>query len=85
MDAQSITDDLRQIIARVMNVPIDKIGENTSFLDDLEVDSLSLLEIQVDTEMHFDVKLAEEHVRGFRTVSDAARVVGEYLALASEK
>ena len=42
-----------------------------SFVDDLDIDSLSMVEIAVQTEDKYGVKIPDEDLAGLRTVGDA--------------
>ena len=47
------------------------ISEGQSFVDDLDIDSLSMVEIAVQTEDKYGVKIPDEDLAGLRTVGDA--------------
>ena len=83
MDATAICDTVKQSIARITGIPPDQIGDTASYTADLGLDSLSLLEIAVDAEMCFHVKIPDERLSEIRTVSDTVRVVSEYLSVAA--
>ena len=79
MDADVIRDTIKQSIARITGIPAEQISDTASYSDDLGLDSLSMLEIAVDAEMTFRVKIPDERLPEIRTVADAVRVVGEYV------
>ena len=79
MDAIAIRDTIRQSVSRITGIPPDQIADTASFTDDLGLDSLSLLEIAVDAEMTFRVKIPDERLPELQTVEQAVRVVGEYV------
>ena len=71
-----IRDRVKRIIFNVTRIPVDRIGDRAAFRDDLELDSLSLLEIGVDLDYEFQLGLEDleqrlgdlptvEHVVGF--------------------
>lgn len=64
-------EDLRRTLAEVIDVDVSEIGEETDFLDDLEVDSLLLLELVVVLEKKYGVKFTEQEMRAARTFHDA--------------
>jgi acyl carrier protein len=79
MDPSAIRHQVKQIIANVTNIDPDEIGDEASFVEDLDLDSLSLLEIGVDVDFEFKLGLAEERMRSLRTVGDTVRLVVERL------
>ena len=46
-----------------------------SFVDDLDIDSLSMVEIAVQTEDKYGVKIPDEDLAGLRTVGDAVAYI----------
>jgi acyl carrier protein len=79
MDANAIRDTIKQSIARITGIAPDDISDTASYTDDLGLDSLSMLEIAVDAELCFRIKIPDDRLPEIRTVSDAVRIVGEYL------
>ncbi|GAB1689002.1 acyl carrier protein [Krasilnikovia sp. M28-CT-15] len=64
-----------QILADVVEVPAESITDDQLLIDDLDVDSLSLVEIMMLVEEQLGVKLDDESVAELRTVGDVvARV-----------
>jgi acyl carrier protein len=49
----------------------DDVTPEKSFTDDLDVDSLSMVEVVVAAEEKFDVKIPDNEVQNLRTVGDA--------------
>lgn len=52
------------------------VTENTSFVDDLDADSLDLVELIMEIEQAFDVEVEDDVLKTIRTVGD----VVNYLA-----
>jgi acyl carrier protein len=63
--------DLAAIVEEVAGVPADDVQLDKSFTDDLDVDSLSMVEIVVAAEEKFGVRIPDDQVKGLRTVGDA--------------
>jgi acyl carrier protein len=78
------TDDIRaavkQSIASIANLDAAEIGDNASYKEDLQLDSLTILEIAVDAEYKFQVKIPDEELSNILTVDDTVRIVGQYLS-----
>ncbi|MEU5365826.1 phosphopantetheine-binding protein [Streptomyces sp. NPDC005925] len=69
--AEPDKEELRRTLADVIDVEPADIGETTDFVDDLEVDSLLLLELVVVLEKKYGVKFSEDEMRTARTLRDA--------------
>ena len=66
---------LREIIGEVLNIDPDTITADTTFVDDLGVDSLEVFQIIMGMEDTFDVILEEEAVYQVKTVQDLCNLV----------
>ena len=66
-----ITAGLAEILEEVAGVNPDDVAEGKSFTDDLDVDSLSMVEVVVAAEEKFGVKIPDEEVQNLKTVGDA--------------
>ena len=80
MDAVEIRTKIKEIIANVASLDPDEIGDQASFVDDLQLDSLSLLEIGVDVDYEFKLGVPEERLQELRTVQDTVDLVVNTLA-----
>ena len=76
---EEIREKIKQIISNVTNIPVAEIADDASYLEDLNLDSLSLLEIGVDVDYEFKLGLPEEEMGGILTVNDAVSLVVERL------
>ncbi|MFI7015885.1 acyl carrier protein [Streptomyces sp. NPDC050164] len=68
---REILDALADIVNEISGVPIDDIHMGASFTGDLEIDSLSLIEVVVAAEERFDVRIPDDDVSQLQTVRDA--------------
>ncbi len=66
---------LQQIIADVLNVDIDEITPDTTFVDDLGADSLDIFQIIMGIEEEFDIEIPQEEAEKISTVGDAAEAI----------
>lgn len=62
---------LQNIIAQVLNVSIEEITEEASFVDDLGADSLDIFQIMMGIEDEFGIEIPSEEAEQVVTVSDA--------------
>ena len=70
-----ITSGLAEILEEVAGVNPDDVAEETSFTDDLDVDSLSMVEVVVAAEEKFGVKIPDNEVQNLKTVGDAVSYI----------
>ena len=75
MTDEQIISDLAVILNEVAGVDQTKVSSDKSFLDDLEVDSLSMVEVVMAAEDKFGVKIPDEEVKNLRTVGDAVAFI----------
>ncbi len=66
---------LQQIISEVLNVDIDEITPDTTFVDDLGADSLDVFQIIMGLEEEFDIEIPNEEAEKIVTVGDAAEAI----------
>jgi acyl carrier protein len=71
MTAEEVMREMAAILDEVAGVSADQVAMHKSFTDDLEVDSLSMVEVVMAAEDKFGVKIPDEQVRNLRTVGDA--------------
>ena len=75
MTDEQIVSDLAVILNEVAGVDQAKVSADKSFLDDLEVDSLSMVEVVMAAEDKFGVKIPDEEDKNLRTVGDAVAFI----------
>ena len=69
---------IKEIIAEQFAIDEDKITLETSLMDDLDADSLDLVELSMAVEEAFDLgEMGEEDIKGIRTVGDMVDFVAE--------
>ena len=68
-------DKIKAIMMEQLNIDENDITEDTSFKDDLGLDSLDLFELAMAMEEEFGIEIPQEELEGLKTVGD----VVEYL------
>jgi acyl carrier protein len=63
--------DLAAIVEEIAGVPAADVQPDKEFVSDLDVDSLSMVEIVVAAEEKFGVRIPDEEVKNLKTVGDA--------------
>lgn len=66
---------IAEIIEEVTGIEPSEVTSEKSFVDDLDIDSLSLVEIAVQLEDTYGVKIPDEDMQRLRTVGDAVAYV----------
>ena len=72
---EEIRADLAEIVNDVAGVPVEDIQPDKSFIDDLDIDSLSMVEIVYALQEAFNIDIPDEDVKGLSTVADAVDYV----------
>ena len=72
---EEIRADLAEIVNEVAGIPADDVQLDKSFVDDLDVDSLSMVEVVVAAEEKFGVKIPDDEVKNLKTVGDAVAFI----------
>jgi acyl carrier protein len=75
MTAISYDDALARNLALIEKVCKKRAEENSRFIEDLELDSVDLVELISEMEEEFGVIVPEEKLHSFRTVADATRCI----------
>jgi len=81
-DANQIRETIRQSVNRITGIAPEEILDTSRYRADLGLDSLAALEVVVDVEYAFKIKVPEERIQTIETVQDTIAVVQEYLATA---
>ena len=66
---------IKDIVVEVAGIDAGKITMDKKFTDDLDVDSLSMVEVVVAAEEKFGVKIPDEEVTKLATVGDAVNFI----------
>ena len=66
---------LAELINDETGIATDTVALDKSFVDDLDIDSISMMTIVVNAEEKFDVKIPDEEVKNLKTVGDAVSFI----------
>ncbi|HVK27621.1 acyl carrier protein [Nocardioides aromaticivorans] len=75
MSTEEIRAALADIVNEVAGIPADDVQLDKSFSDDLDVDSLSMVEVVVEAEEKFGVTIPDDEVKNLKTVGDAVAYI----------
>jgi acyl carrier protein len=77
MTDQEILAGLGEIIEEIAGVPADEVTPSKSFADDLDIDSLSMVEIAVAAQDKFGVEIPDDQLKDLVTVQDVINFVAK--------
>jgi len=77
-DIAEIQTGLAEIVEEVAGVDAAEVTPEKSFVDDLDIDSLSMVEIAVQAEDKFGVKIPDDELAKLTTVSDAVDYISSH-------
>jgi acyl carrier protein len=75
MSEQDILSGLAAIVNEVAGVPASSVTLEKSFIDDLDIDSLSMVEVVMAAEDKFGVSIPDSEVKNLKTVGDAVAFI----------
>ena len=78
MAAPELETRLKKIVAEQLGVDESKIIPSARFSDDLNADSLDLVDLIMSLEEEFNVKISDEDAEKIRTVQDAMDYLHEH-------
>ena len=67
---EEILAGLAEIVEEVAGVEADEVTADKSFVDDLDIDSLSMVEIAVAAQDKFGVEIPDDQLKNLKTVQD---------------
>ncbi|TFB23242.1 acyl carrier protein [Filobacillus milosensis] len=70
-----VFDRVKQIIVERLDVDEAKVTNDASFKDDLEADSLDVVELVMELEDEFDMEISDEDAEKIQTVGDAVNYI----------
>jgi acyl carrier protein len=73
--AEEIREGLASILEEVADVSPSDVSDEKSFVDDLDVDSLSMVEVAMAAEEKFGVKIPDDELPKLKTVGDAVNYI----------
>ncbi len=71
----SVFEDLKKIIVDIKDLPEDSINLESRFEEDLEADSLDIVEMLMSLEELYDIQIPEEVAEGMKTVQEVVEYV----------
>ena len=70
MTQDEILAGLGEIVDEIAGVPADEVTPEKTFVDDLDIDSLAMVEIAVAAQDKFGVEIPDDQLKDLKTVQD---------------
>ena len=75
LTVEVVLEGIKEIVVEVAGIDPNIIAMDKKFTDDLDVDSLSMVEVVVAAEEKFGVKIPDDEVTKMATVGDAVNFI----------
>ena len=75
MERPEVLEAIREVAVEVLSVEPGAVSEEARFKEDLDADSLDLVELVMGLEERFDITVPEEDLEGVTTVGQAVTLV----------
>jgi len=79
MSPDKIAQKVQDIIAQNLDVNRDEVTSSASFVDDLNADSLDIVELVMAIEKEFDLEIPDDEAEKIRTVQDAVDYIAAHV------
>ena len=63
---------IKEIVAEQLNYEIEKLSDDTLFVEDLNADSLEIVELVMALENEFDAEISEDAIEKIKSIGDLA-------------
>lgn len=83
MEMSELEGKVSKILAENLSVPEEQVTPAARFQEDLDADSLDLVEAVLALEEEFGVSIPEEEMEGVQTVGQATQLVAQKLGVKS--
>lgn len=70
-----ILQKVKSLIAELMGISIDSITENSDFINELNADSLDIVQMLITLENEFNIEFADDEIKVIKTVGDVVRFI----------
>ncbi len=74
METQTaMQDKVIKLVSDATKIDTEKISSGTSFIDDLNLDSLDIVELMMKMEDEFGIEIPEEEAEGLKSIQDVVK------------
>ena len=79
IDAKKLENELRSLVAEIVEIEPDKITPDASFVEDLGMDSMMALEILASIEKKYKLRIPEENLPKVTNLNKTIEIVTKFL------
>ena len=80
MSHEEVVQKVQEIIAQSLDMNKSEVVLSASFIDDLNADSLDIVELVMTIEKEFDIEIPDDQAERIRTVQDAIDYIRAHAA-----
>lgn len=73
--SESVADRVKNIIVDQLNVSLEEVKPEASFIEDLGADSLDIVELIMALEEEYDIEIPDEEAEKIQTVKDVTSYI----------
>ena len=66
---------IRDVLAEKTGVDKDKITEDTAFIEDLNIDSIGMIDLIMELEEEYDIEFDEDDADSIKTIADVMEYI----------
>jgi len=70
-----VKDQIIKLVVEATKSDASQITGESRFIDDLNLDSLDIVELMMKVEDHFNVEIPEQEAEGLKTVNDVVKYI----------
>lgn len=77
MDLKEIENKVKGVLVESLDIEEEKITMDSNLIDDLDIDSLELVDLTMEFENEFNVEIEDDQVEKIKTVGDIVNLIKE--------
>lgn len=70
-----VENKVKELVSKSLKLPDDKVALESSFVDDLQADSLDIVELVMALEDEFNIDIPDKDAQAIKTVQDAVNYI----------
>lgn len=74
-----VLEKIIQMLSEQLNIDAETITADTRIIEDLNADSLDMVEMLMSAEDEFDVEIPDEEIEHLKTVGDVAEYIANHM------